>query len=73
MAQVYSFEHISGYPNINIIVGKSEKGKRVEVYLPHSVIAGIAKYLNEHNSHVGHATWHYQNPEYSFPCESCHK
>lgn len=62
--------YIHGYPATTEVVGMTEGGKRVSIYLPHEVIKQIAAQL-QHTDHVGHAIWHMQNPDSQVPCEGC--
>ena len=69
--QTANFTWIQGSNDTATVYGKTDGGKTVKVYLPSSVIEGIAKYLDCNHGQVGHAIWHYENPESQYPCSTC--
>ena len=63
---------ITAHPSevVEIHAAFPDSTRAVEVYVPGQVFKDIAEIL-KHTDHIGHAFWHYENPEMPIPCECC--
>lgn len=51
-------------------VGETKNGRELSIFISANEFKGIAKFL-QFTDHLGHAYWHYCNPDVECPCPSC--
>lgn len=63
--------YIEGYGTGAAVCFHAEvSGRKVGVVVPQDKIKRMAEIL-KHTNHVGHMTWHLNNPEAAIPCSTC--